>query len=256
VRLVAAAVALALGAALPLPAAAQVNTPPLAPGEVLLETGAVGSATVPADLATIHLAFSGTGETNAAAQADLDARYQRIVAAARQSGIPVEAITRTAPDGVMDIRTFDVVEEPPPLPEGGAPVPPPVPRRYLSGMAVVRVTNMARIAMLPSALEAAAETEPGSARPVYSLSDNRAARQVARTQALATVRADAESHAASLGIRVARIVRVTERTGLGLLPQLLSDSPALRRVFSPGPNHDPDITVFVMVGVDFALAPR
>ncbi len=260
-RLVAAALALAVGAALPPPAAAQVSTAPLALGEVLLETGAVGTSTVPADLATINVAFSGSGQTDAAARADLDARYQRIVAAARGAGIAASAISRNAPDGVADLRTFDVMEEPPPLPEGGAatagvPVPRPVPPHYFSGMAVVRVTDMTRMTALRGALDTAADSEPGNARTVYSLTDSRAARQAARAQALAMARADAESHAASLGMRVARIVRVSERTGFGMLPQLLGDSRLQRGPFGPGENHDPEITVFAVVGVDFALAPR
>ena len=245
-RLVVFGLALALAAA---PATAQPPgaTQPLAAGEVLLELGAIGTATAPADLATLNIAFGGTGATEAAARADLDARFGRIVAAARRAGAPAAGITRREP--------------PPLLIAAVAPPPPPGEREMRAGpyqtygYASVRITDMARVESIRAAL-AAVETEHGDAAPVYSLTDSRAARQTARAQALAAVRADAEAYAASLGMRVARIVRVSERTGVGMLPYLLGDPTIPRRLFSPGENHDPNVTILVLVGVDFALAPR
>lgn len=252
-RLVALGLALALVA---VPAAAQAQAP-LAPGEVLLELGSIGTATVPADLATLTAHVGGRGDTEAAARAEVDARYRRVIAAARQAGVPAAAITEGPRSQIADVRTFDAMEMPPP--SGGAaapPPPPPPPSHFASRSAVVRVTDLARVDAIGAALAAAAETEPGNAMPVYSLTDSRAARQAARTQALAAVRADAEAYAASLGMRVARIVRVSERTGVGLLPHLLGDPTLPRRLFGPGENRNPNVTVVVVVGVDFALAPR
>jgi uncharacterized protein YggE len=257
-RLVALGLALALAAA---PAAAE----PLAPGEVLLELGAIGTATVPADLATIRLTISGSGETEAAARADLETRYRRVAAAARQAGVPAAAITRAEPSQIEDLRTFDVTEEPP-LPDG-APVeagatpptrPPGVPTHFSNSAVIVRVTDLALVPAIRRALDAAADTEFSNPTPVYSLIDSRAARQTARAQALAAVRADAEAYAASLGMRVARIVRVSERTGVGMLPLLLGESSLVRQAFGPRPGESGgrDVSVFVVVGVDFALAPR
>lgn len=266
-RLVAFGLALALAA---IPAAARAQAP-LAPGEVLLELGSIGARTVPADLATMNVGVGGSGETEAAARADLDARYRRVIAAARQAGVPAAAISEGEPSHIADLRTFDVMEEPPPpmeeppSPPGSAPVDaraaapsrPRPPTHYASRSAIVRVTDMARVGAIRAALAAAAESEPGSAMAVYSLTDSRAARQAARAQALAAIRADAEAYAASLGMRVARIVRVTERTGVGLLPQLaLGEAATMRQFFGPGQGREPNITVFAVVGVDFALAPR
>jgi len=250
VRLVALGLALALAA---IPAAAPAQAP-LAPGEVLLELGAIGTATVPADLATLNVTFGGTGETEAAARADFDARYERIAAAARRAGVPAAAISRR--DAVplqIAMSAIDVPEESPPP---GRPAPRPRPH-YTYGSVNVRIADMARVDAIRAALVALAETEPGNGAPTYSLTDSRAARQAARAQALAAIRADAEAYAASLGMRVARIVRVTERTGVGLLPQLaLGEAATMRQFFGPGQGRDPDITVFAVVGVDFALAPR
>ncbi|HEV7660471.1 MAG TPA: SIMPL domain-containing protein [Allosphingosinicella sp.] len=268
-RLVIVALSLALAA---VPVAARAQTP-LAPGEVLLELGSIGTATVPADLATIRLLISGTGATEAAARADLETKYRLITAAARQAGVPAAAITRGELNQGEDLRIVQVREAPPqpaeePPPPGmvrpdaiitappSTPSQPPTPSYYSSSAVTVRVTDMALVPALRRALDAAAATEYGSAIPVYSLTDNRAARQAARAQALAAVRADADAYAASLGMRVARIVRVSERTGVGLLPLLLGDPSLPRRLFGPGENRDPNVTVLAVVGVDFALAPR
>lgn len=248
-RLVALGLALALAA---VPAAVQAQAP-LAQGELLLELGSIGTATVPADLATLTVHIGGRGETEAAAGAEIDARYRRVIAAARQAGVPAAAITEGARSQIADVRTFDAMEIPP---SEGRPAAPPPPSHFASRSAVVRVTDMARVDAIRGALIAAAETEPSNAMPVYSLTDSRAARQTARAQALAAVRADAEAYAASLGMRVARIVRVSERTGVGLLPHLLGDPTLPRRLFGPGENRDPNVTVLAVVGVDFALAPR
>jgi hypothetical protein len=165
-RLVMFGLALALAA---VPAALPAQAP-LAPGEVLLELGSIGSATGPADLAMLTVHIGGRGNTEAAARAERDARYQRVVAAARQAGVPAAAITDGPHSRIEDLRTFDVMEMP--LPDG-APAAPPPPSHFASRSAIVRVTDMARVETLRAALIAAAETEPSNAMPVYSLTDSR-----------------------------------------------------------------------------------
>jgi uncharacterized protein YggE len=98
--------------------------------------------------------------------------------------------------------------------------------------------------------------------PTYSLSDDRPARRAARAEALEQANADAEAYAAGLGLRVARVVRVTERIGLESL-SLLSDAServrlAMRSPVAAGASEgrEPEIRTSVVVGVDFALAPQ
>ena len=65
-------------------------------------------------------------------------------------------------------------------------------------------------------------------------------------------------YAAALNMRVLRIVRITERTGMDMTPILMSQAAELPRSppdFSQ-PQTDPDIPALALVGVDFALAPR
>jgi uncharacterized protein YggE len=73
---------------------------------------------------------------------------------------------------------------------------------------------------------------------------------------MATARADAEAYAASLGLRVVRVVRVTERMGLDLISLLVSNSSLLTSMFQPTRALGPEIPTFVTVGVDFALGAQ
>ena len=57
-------------------------------------------------------------------------------------------------------------------------------------------------------------------------------------------------------MRVARIVRVTERGGMDMMAIAMSEGPALRRSFDPSDTSNPQIDTAVLLGVDFALAPR
>ena len=59
-------------------------------------------------------------------------------------------------------------------------------------------------------------------------------------------------------MRVARVVRVTERLGLDLLGMMVSESQIVANLFSVAAMRTtgPDVQTMVTVGVDFALAPR
>ena len=92
--------------------------------------------------------------------------------------------------------------------------------------------------------------------PVYALSDAGPARREARARALATLRADAEAYATAVNMRVVRIVRITERTGMDLMGLALGDSDLMRRAVGGRITSDPNVETLVILGADFALAPR
>ena len=253
VRLAGLGLSLALAAALPAgPAAAEapVSAQPLAPGEVLLELGAIGTVTTPADLATIMVRVEAEGESDVAAGAALRTRAQRVVDAARRAGVPAAAIAEGEVNAAPSDQAFDLADMSPPALPGATPAP----GRTASTVIAVRVTDMGRLQAVRAALAEAGGADLPSAS--YALVDNGAARSAARAQALATVRADAEAYATALNMRVARIVRVTERTGVDMLGAMYSGGPTTRRLLGPEHDHGPDIPTVVMVGVDFALAPR
>lgn len=248
---------LALLVSVPLIAVAQapVTTQQLANGELLLQLGAIGVETVPADVAIMTASLMGRGETEAAARADLDRRYRALAAAAQGAGVPASAISQSeirasSVDDMAMMNAVAAMDDNMAMAESS-------PMMSASSTVIIRVTEMGRIAAARRAIEATIGNDLGSLFVMYSLDDNRAARQAARTRALATVRAEAETYAASLNMRVARMVRISERTGVELLPHLFGDTTLMRSV-GGGPFNfrESNITVPVAVGVDFVLVPR
>jgi uncharacterized protein len=236
---------LAAAAALPSAAFPQpVVTQPLARGEVLLEVNAVGSARTSAVLATVSAHVISSGNTEAEAQSASEAALRRVAAAARSIGVAEDDIEITSM-AVPVVRTSMVA------PPGTAPPPQPPPVA-VGGRIEIRLRAPDRTAALQRALEqAGAEVSP----PAFMPADDAAARRAARAEALATARADAEAYAAELGMRVLRIVRVTERTGMDWLSLMMGNEPPwMGRRNRTGAVAEAETRV--IVGVDFALAPR
>ena len=85
--------------------------------------------------------------------------------------------------------------------------------------------------------------------PEFSLSDDAQARRAARQKAVNLARAQAQDYAEAFGMRIVRVLRVSERGAQSeLLYQLASNN---------GPPVEPgEVKTTVNVWVDFAMAPR
>jgi uncharacterized protein YggE len=250
-RLVALGLALALGAALPAPAAAQVSVAPLAQGEVLVQTSTLGHIVSAPDRATLSVLVSAQGPNNEVARREAQARLSRVRAAVAAAGVAPADIaagevsigfnyTAMPPELVMAVAGGLLGNE-----AGGG----------VTAMATLQITirDLGRMAAVRAALEGSGVI---MAPPAYSLADDSAARNAARAQAMQKARAEAESYAASLNMRVVRIVRITERIGLEGLNLILTDTQAFNRIFTRMWRPATDVDTMVAVGVDFALAPR
>jgi len=262
VRLVALWAALALAGTLPgasATAQAPVSTQPLAPGEVLLELNASGSVTTRADMAVMTIRASAEGNTNAEARQAVAAEVARLTAVARRAGVAPADIR--VGDSMIS-PSFDVLDAPPPLFDvaeansaaSAEPMAVP-PRRAASAHALIAIRgrDVAQLAPMLRALEEANAIV--DAAPAYSLNDTDTPRREARSRALARARADADAYAAALGMRVVRVVRVTERLGFDFVSMMMNER-AMRRQLEASENRGPDIETSVLIGVDFALAPR
>ena len=121
----------------------------------------------------------------------------------------------------------------------------------------IRLRDIGRAAEVRTALEAAGGQV---APPVYSLTDATAARRAARAQALAMAQADADAYAAATNRRVARIVRLTDRIGFDIYGLAINNAALLqsfRGMADPtAPQLRPEITTIILLGADYALAPR
>lgn len=249
-RLVALGLALALGAALPAPAAAQVTLPPLAQGEVLVQTSTLGHIVSAPDRATLSVLVSAQGPNNEVARREARTRLGRVRAAVTAAGIAPADIAA----GEVSIG-FNYASMPPELVmaaagglmgnEPGA----------ITAIVTLQITirDLGRMAAVRTALEA---NDVTIAAPAYSLADDGPARNAARAQAMQKARAEADSYAAALNMRVVRIVRITERIGLEGLNLIVTDTQAFSRMFSRMWRPAADVDTMVAVGVDFALAPR
>ncbi|WP_166040001.1 SIMPL domain-containing protein [Sphingosinicella sp. YJ22] len=221
---------------------------PLRPGEILLEVNAVGKATQRADTAQITVTVTGTGPRQADARAAADAEVQRVRSMALAAGIGAADIDDSGapPPMIMTV---------PSIPRDPAAGPPPRIERQQRSI-VIRTRNVAAAEALADALR-----EDDDARvvgPTFSVSDETPAQRRASADAIAVARAEADNYAAALGMRVERVVRVTERMGFDFMDLLMSERQrrgpsALGRL----PEEDgADIPVVAYVGVDFALVPR
>lgn len=269
--------ALAAGAALTIASAAAaqsgqtspgVMTQPLAVGEVLLEVSGDAIGRARPDAATISVSIRAAGANDEGAQAAHDAILRRIRQAATAAGVSPGDITSEA--NRAELVMFDVeepppssVEPPPPvhLPEG--PQSPPIrveivspePRPQVYSDLSIKVRNLGRLDALTTAIMQAGGRVLG--RPRHEVSNDGPARQVALIQALAEARAKADAYASALGLRIVRMVRVTERVGFDFLSVMFGEMTggpqAMRQMYEP---NEEGVAVPVTVGVDFVLAPR
>jgi len=242
-RLVIAGLALVLGAA---GAFAQpVSTAPLGPREILLETSAEGVVRTPADRVSLMVTLRATAATTAAARAGLARSEARVVAAARSAGVAPDDIGEFHPQGPFGQVGNEAIARVSAGQVDG--------EKLAFKILEIRVRDRAQIEPLRTALEAAGAADVGD--PVYSLTDDGAARQAARDQGLARVRADAEAYARSLNMHVGRIVRLSDRPSAETASTDMMQS-MFQRMMGRSGSSDPMVETSVRIAVDFALDPQ
>ena len=261
-RLIVIGLTMALAASAPLAATAQapVTTQPLARGEVLLEVNALGLVTTRADWAMMNFAVGSTAPDQEAAHAATERELRELRTFLHGQGItdadihagPINAYANddmammNAMDMAVDANATMAADETTMTVPAGA-----------SATVGIVVRNVDNVPALQTALAQRGYGMLGTT--TYALNDDARPRGQARAQAMQKARADAEAYASSLNMRVARVVRVTERLGFDMLALAATDPQVMGRIFSPGTmrgNTEPDIPTMIVVGVDFALAPR
>ena len=237
--LIGAAAALALSA----PAAAQDVAIALQPGEVLLQVAAEGSVQARPDMVSFAAGIVTTGETAAGALAANSAVAERMLAAIRRSGIePRDVRTRT-----LSVR--------PELhdPEDGAE--PAVPRilgYVATNRLELRLRDLEKAPELIDALFTAGANEVDG--PDLAVSEPRRVEREARRAAIAAAREEAETYAEALGMRVARVIRVSER---GEFDRGGSGFITVTGTRIPQANLEAgEIETSIRVWIDYALVPR
>jgi uncharacterized protein YggE len=226
------------------PAAAQIA---LAPGETLLEIQTVGEATTVPDLATISMGVVSTG-TTAREATDANAKQMAaVVAALRSAGVEARFI-----------RTQQINVQPrfarmsPTDYEGQAQITGYVARNSVG-------VTITRLALAPDVIAAGFAAGANSVSgPNLSLRDDTAALTAARRDAIAKARNEADAYADGLGLKVVRILRVSERRNYASQDIYVS---GVREVRSPAPPPPPPLSAGEMreratLWIDYALVPK
>jgi uncharacterized protein YggE len=193
----AALVPIAMGsgvAAQTLPAPTTVE--PLVPAAgTVLDVSAEGRTTRVPDLATIRAGVVSQGATAAAALTDNAQRMARVLAAVKRAGV-----------AERDIQTATVQLQP--QYRYGDNVPPTITGYQATNTLSIRFRDIARSGTVLDALVAQGANQIDG--PNLSIDKPDAALDEARTDAIARARARAELYARAAGMRVARIVSITE----------------------------------------------
>jgi len=224
---------------------------PLAPNEVLLETGGGAVVRSPATRATMTISVHVSDMDGAAGQA-VALAVERVRAAARSAGArpqDIDVSTHSSRGVGMeaaphaDLRVVDVDES--------------------GGFASARVAIVLDQPRNAAALAATVEEIDGvvGAETTYSIPDRAPSRRAARERAIQNARFNAESYAAAMNMRVVRLLRVSdlERTHndpFGMLDAADVRAVLLRNSGDGTGGGDPEVASFAVVAVDFALAPR
>lgn len=254
--------ALALLAAAPVPAAAQVPAPavvPIGPNSALLSLTAEGRSRRTPDLAMFTAGVVTQGRTAAEALAENNRQMQAVVAALRQAGIAERDIQTASislnpryvhPEREAMIRARETREPYVPPPEPAAPR---IVGYDARNSVQVRVRRVAEMGRIIDALAAAGANEIHG--PHFTMDEPRAALDEARSVAVAEARQRAELYARAAGMRVARIVSITEAGGHYPVDAIMvSGSRAFGESAPPPPPVAPgELTLGVNVSVQFEL---
>jgi len=251
VRLVGISAASCLAAAAAAPAIADSARPELGPGEVLLETTAQGSVSTPATKVTVTIPFSAKGATAAEARRALDVLGERLIAAARAAGLAAADLRISQSAGGVG---FVGNEAEAPAWSVSAPGAAGPDSHVAAASLIVLLHDPALYDRLRAALEGAgADTVPS---PDYELVDDMPARRSAKAVALAKAKGEADAYAAALGMRVSRLLRVSERAGFDMTDpaDILNYMRTMRA--GRGGTDERGVKTTVRLAVDYALVPR
>lgn len=259
-------IALALiAASASVPATAQVTPTPgftqLGPDSALLSLSAEGRSRRAPDLALFTAGVVTQARTASAALAANAERMERVVAALRAAGIADRDI-QTAAISLQPRHSNPELEAQLRARRSGEPyVPPAEPEmariigyeaRNTVSVRVRRLNEMGRI--IDTLVDQGANQVDG---PSFTLDEPRAALDEARTEAIAEGQARAELYARAAGLRVARILSITEGGGHYPVSEIMVTGRGAGPMAPPPPPPTPvapgELTLGVNVSMQFEL---
>lgn len=261
--------------------AAPVSVQAAKPAEVELHIET--TAQVPPDRAVVPIEIIGSGETEAAARADLRKEEDKLMAALAAKGIDAAKVKTEGADSGKDPVIFAAAEDLA-ASEGAACAAAdaaaaasdaaPAPRKGKSAAMAkaddgcVAVLNQVASKTLLVTLDDPAKIDQLQGlsnregysgtrlRPIFTQSDPAAARRKARAEALAKANAEADAYADAMGYRVVRIVRVSNaRPSISMFDMIAFIATMDNKSTMMQPSWF-GATVVETVAIDYVMVPK
>ena len=243
------AVALAVLTAPALVQAHDLSSGPVVPaGHTLLTLSAEGRSTRTPDLAVFTAGVTSQGKTAGAALSANSAEMNKVVAALKKAGIADRDIQTS------NLNLNPVYEQQRQLPNGTIePAQPRIIGYQVNNTVNVRQRNLAQFGRVIDTLVAAGANQVNG--PSFQMDDADAATDEARTEAMKKARARAELYARAAGLKVVRILTISESGGYVPQPQVMYTRAAMADSAAPTPVAAGEVSMTSSVTVLFELAP-
>jgi uncharacterized protein YggE len=243
VRLAGVSAALLAAAVLaaPAPALAQaVQLPTLAPGEVLLEVRATGTHLSRSDTLVLVIPVVSRGATPGGARRKAADAANAIVSAASGAGVSAAAVRILPPPSRVGFVGNEAFEHMAQMTEGQTP-------NFVARTVEVSLTDIAQVERVRGRIEQAVP-DARIGDPELRLADPSAAQSAARANAIKLARAQADDYARTLGLRVARILRI-------FVPPDMDEMMAMVRQMQGRTAPEGHVETSEAVRIEFALGP-
>lgn len=222
--------------------------PVVAAGNTLLTVNAEGRTTRTPDLATFNAGVTSQAKTAAEALAANSADMNKVIAALKRAGI-----------ADRDIQTSNLNLSPlyapqRQLPNGEVvPAQPTIIGYQVNNTVNVRQRDLKQFGRVLDTLVAAGANQVNG--PSFEMEHPEAALDEARIQAMKQARARADLYAKAAGLRVVRILTITESGGYAPQPPVLFAKAAMAMDAAPTPVAAGEVAMNAAVTVLFELAP-
>jgi uncharacterized protein YggE len=240
----------AIASALAVPAAAQDSglVPAIAAGHTLLTVNAQGSSTRTPDMAGFSAGVTTQGATASEALNANSTRMTQVIASLKRAGVADKDIQTS------NLSVNPVYAQPKRQPDGSfVDGPREIVGYEASNNVSVRQRKLDDMGKVIDALVKAGANQVNG--PNFSLSQPDAALNEARVAAIKDARARADLYAGAAGMRVARVVSITESGGYAPAPVMFRAKAAMDSLGAAPPVAAGELETNVNVTVQFELAP-
>lgn len=227
-------------------AMAQQTVPAIEAGHTLLTVNAEGSTTRTPDMASYSAGVTTQGKTASEAMGANSQAMARVISALKKAGVADKDIQTT------NLSLNPVYAEPKRQPDGSFSGEP----REIVGYQATNTVNVRQRKLEDTGKVIDALVTAGANQvngPDFTLSQPEAAQDEARTDAIKTARARADLYARAAGLRVVRIVSISESGGYSPMPVMYARKASMDMAAAAPPVAAGELQMSVNVTVQFEL---